>query len=55
MKKTTNSKSDYLMLALFITAIFLSFGWYCAEAENEVLREEQAAQNYTQHIHHEDK
>lgn len=53
MKKTTNSKSDYLMLVLFIVAILLSFGWYLAEAENEVLREELAAQNYTHHIHHE--
>ncbi|WP_314338923.1 hypothetical protein [Acinetobacter guillouiae] len=55
MKNSTNSKSDYLMLAVFIVSILLSFGWYCAEAENEVLREELASQNYTQHIHHEDK
>lgn len=55
MKNSTNSKSDYLIGLLFFIAILLSFGWYCAEAENEVLREEQAAQNYTQHIHHEGK
>ncbi|MCX5466514.1 hypothetical protein [Acinetobacter nematophilus] len=55
MKKTNNSKTDSLTVFLFAIAIFLSFGWYFAEAENEVLREEQAAQNYTQHLHHEDK
>lgn len=55
MKKTTDSKIDYLMLFLFVVALLLSIGWYFAEAENEVLREELAAQNYTQHLHHEDK
>jgi hypothetical protein len=34
-------------------AILSTCGWYSAEAENEVLRDELAAQNYTQHIHHE--
>ncbi|WP_160310603.1 hypothetical protein [Acinetobacter bereziniae] len=55
MKKTNNSKTDSLTVVLFFIAILLSFGWYFAEAENEVLREEQAAQNLTQHIHHEGK
>ncbi|WP_191225562.1 hypothetical protein [Acinetobacter johnsonii] len=40
MKKKTNSKVDSLLVLLFSTAIFLSVGWYMAEADNEILRKE---------------
>ena len=40
MKKKTNSKIDSLLVLLFSTAIFLSVGWYIAEADNEILRKE---------------
>lgn len=40
MKKKANSKIDSLLVLLFSTAIFLSVGWYMAEADNEILRKE---------------
>lgn len=54
MKKLLTPKRDYLKGFLLFIGFFMSLGWYSAEAENEVLREEQAIQCYAQHIHHDE-
>lgn len=58
MKKTSNSGSDFLSVILLIVAGFMCLGWYCAEADNELLQQELEAQHYTKPVHnldHEDK
>ena len=46
-----NSKADYLTGFLIFILIFMTMGWYFAESENELLKEEQLSQNYTKPIH----
>lgn len=51
MKKTSNSNHDVLSAVLLVIAIFMSFGWYFAEADNELLLQELEAQNYGKTVH----
>lgn len=46
-----NSSADYLAPFLLFMTIFMSMGWYFAESENELLRQELAAQSYTKPVH----
>lgn len=47
-------KSD-LFTAIFLFSTILGFsGWYFAETDNQILRQELAAQTYTKSIHSED-
>ena len=44
-------QSDILSLALLFLALFSSAGWYMAQADNELLRQEIEAQNYSKPVH----
>ena len=52
MKKTSNSNHDVSSGVLLVIAIFMSFGWYFAESENEILRQEIAVQGYSKPVQH---
>ena len=45
-------QSDILSLALLFLALFTSAGWYMAQADNEILRQELDAQSYSKPIQH---
>lgn len=45
-------QSDILSLALLFLALFSSAGWYMAQADNEILRQELDAQSYSKSIQH---
>lgn len=44
--KNENLSTDYLTLFLLFITIFMSMGWYFAESENELLRQELALKDY---------
>lgn len=48
-----NENSIFHCLCLFL-AVFTACGWYFAESENEVLRQELAAQSYAKPVHMEE-
>lgn len=41
------NKNNVLTVTSFVLLFFASFFWYCAEAENEILREEIAMLEYS--------
>lgn len=43
--------SDRLLLALLVLAIFSFSGWYLAQQDNQLLRQELEAQKSTQLVH----
>lgn len=45
-------QSDILSLALLFLALFTSAGWYMAQADNEILRQELEVQSYGKSIQH---
>lgn len=49
------NENNYLSIACFFLAIFCTTGWYFAETDNEILRQELAAQSYSQSVHFEGK
>ena len=44
------SSADYLAPFLLFITIFMSMGWYFAESENEILRQELALKDYTKPV-----
>ena len=52
--KKTGSESDWLCLTLIVLLFFMSFGWYFAESENEILRQEIAVQGYSKPVQHQE-
>lgn len=46
-----SEQSDILLIALFLLAIFSFSGWYLAQQDNDLLRQELEAQKLTQSIH----
>lgn len=44
-------QSDILSLALLVLSIFSTAGWYLAQQDNQLLRQELEAQNYTKPVH----
>ena len=45
------NENNVLSLTVMALLIFTSLGWYFAECENEILRQEAAIQSYSKPIH----
>lgn len=52
MNKSSNSHNDFLLGFLLFIAFFMSAGWYLAQQDNELLRQELETQNNTKPVHY---